>query len=137
MSSAENIRWRQRLESFRKALAQLEAACELEEYSELERAGLVQMFAFSFELAWKTLKDKLFYDGFDEKTPRSVVRRSFEAAYLSEEDSEILLDALRRRNLLAHTYDEDVAERAVKLIKETYFPVLKRACSKLQDTDDA
>ncbi len=44
MSNTDEIRWQQRLENFQKALTQLERACQKEEYSDLERAGLVQMF---------------------------------------------------------------------------------------------
>jgi len=131
MSNSDEIRWQQRLANFRKALLQLEAACDLEEYSDLERAGLVQTFEFSFELGWKTLKDLLFYEGFDERTPRDVIRRAFEAGHLSEEDTETALDALDKRNLLSHTYDEETAEEAVSLIREQYAPMLCRLRDKL------
>ena len=131
MSNSDEIRWQQRLANFRKALAQLEAACDMEEYSDLERAGLVQTFEFSFELGWKTLKDLLFYEGYDEKTPRDIIRRAFEAGYLSEEDIETALDALDKRNLLSHTYDEETAEEAVALIREQYAPMLIRLRDKL------
>ena len=77
MSSA--IRWQQRLANFGKAMSQLDAATEENEYSDLERAGVVKTFEFCFELAWKTLKDLLFFEGYDEKTPRDVLRRAFEA----------------------------------------------------------
>lgn len=137
MSNLDEIRWQQRLENFTKALAQLETACEQDSYSDLERAGLVQMFEFSFELAWKTFQDLLFSEGFDEKTPRSVIRRSFEVEYLTEEDAEAFLDALKQRNLLSHTYEEEIAEAALKLIKQTYFPVLKRAYNALKDKQNA
>ena len=133
MSNTDEIRWQQRLENFGRAMSQLETACEKDEYSDLERAGLVQMFEFSFELAWKTLKDLLFTEGYDEKTPRSVIRRSFEVEYLSEDDTEIFLDALKKRNLLSHTYEEEVAEKALELIKKTYFPVLQRTYHFLKD----
>jgi nucleotidyltransferase substrate binding protein (TIGR01987 family) len=137
MSNADEIRWQQRLENFAKALAQLEVACDQDSYSDLERAGLVQMFEFSFELAWKTFKDLLFSEGYDEKTPRAVIRRSFETEYLTEEDSEVFLDALQKRNLLSHVYEEEIAEAALALIKQTYFPVLKRAYNTLRDKQNA
>jgi nucleotidyltransferase substrate binding protein (TIGR01987 family) len=137
MSNADEIRWQQRLENFAKALAQLEVACDQDSYSDLERAGLVQMFEFSFELAWKTFKDLLFSEGYDEKTPRAVIRRSFETEYLTEEDSEAFLDALQKRNLLSHVYEEEIAEAALALIKQTYFPVLKRAYNTLRDKQNA
>ena len=132
MSNTDEIRWQQRLENFGKALSQLEAACDKEEYSDLERAGLVQMFEFSFELGWKTLKDLLFYEGYDEKTPRKVIRKSFEMEYISEDDSEVFLDALGKRNLLSHTYEEETALEAESLIKEQYCPLLRRIYDTLE-----
>ncbi|MDQ6979479.1 MAG: HI0074 family nucleotidyltransferase substrate-binding subunit [Mariprofundaceae bacterium] len=133
MSNTDDIRWQQRLENFEKALNQLEVACQQDEYSMLERAGLVQVFQFSFELAWKTMKDLLFIEGFDEKSPRSVIRRSFEVAYLSEKDAEVLLDSLKKRNLLSHTYEESIAEQAQTLIKEDYLPALQHAYHNLKN----
>ena len=125
MSNTDEIRWRRRLENFDKTLAQLDAATAKDSYTVLERAGLVQIFEFTFELAWKTLKDLLFYEGYDVKTPRDVIRKGLEVEYLIEEDAEIFLDALDKRNLLSHTWDEDAAEEAVRLIKESYAPMLR------------
>ncbi len=130
MSNTDEIRWKQRLDNFGKALSQLDEACAKDEYTDLERAGLVQMFEFSFELAWKVLKDLLFYEGYDLKVPREVIRKSFEVDYLDEEDCEFFLDALAKRNLLSHTYREEVAHEAERLIKSRYHPMLRR----LRDT---
>ena len=124
MSNLDEARWMQRLESFESALSQLTDACAITEYSDLERAGLVQTFEFSFELAWNTLKDLLFFEGYDEKVPRSIIRKSFEAGYLGEDDSEALLDALDKRNLLSHTYRKELALEAEALIRNSYHPAL-------------
>jgi nucleotidyltransferase substrate binding protein (TIGR01987 family) len=132
VSNSAEARWRQRLENFRKALTQLDKACEKESYTDLERAGLVQMFEFTYELAWKTLKDMLFYEGFDVKTPRAVIRKSFEVEYLNESDAEALLDGIEKRNLLSHTYEEQTAAEAVRLIKDSYTPVLRRVFATLK-----
>ena len=80
MSNADRSRWRQRLENFDKALAQLNSATAKDSYTMLERAGLVRIFEFTFELAWKTLKDLLFCEGYDVKTPRGVIRNGLEPA---------------------------------------------------------
>jgi len=125
MANSDEIRWQQRLENYGKALAQLETACVKNEYSDLERAGLVKMFEFTMELAWNTLKDLLFYEGFDTKTPREAVRKAFEAEYLTEDDTEALLDALTKRNVLSHTYDLKNAEEAERLVKQVYAPVFR------------
>lgn len=133
MSNTDNIRWQQRLENFEKALTKLSNACQQDTYTELERAGLIQMFEMTFELAWKCLKDLLFVEGFDEKSPNSTIRRSFEMEYLSEDDCEAFLDALKKRNLLSHTYEESTAEEAMLLIKETYLPALEASHATLKD----
>ncbi|MDR2391760.1 MAG: nucleotidyltransferase substrate binding protein [Planctomycetota bacterium] len=132
MSNSDEVRWQQRLENFRKALTQLDEACEKESYTDLERAGLVQMFQFTFELAWKTLKDLLFYEGYDIKTPREVIRKSFEVEYLDESDTETFLDGLEKRNLLSHTYEEQIAAEAVRLIKGSYVQMLRRVFATLE-----
>lgn len=126
MSNTDEIRWQQRLDNFGKALSQLDEACEQDSYTNLERAGLVQTFEFSFELAWNVLKDLLFYEGYDVKTPREVIRKSFEVDYIDESDCETLLDALEKRNLLSHTYREEVALQSEVLIKGQYHSTLRR-----------
>ncbi len=126
MSNADEMRWKQRLDNFGIALAQLDEACKQSSYTNLERAGLVKTFEFCFELSWNVLKDLLFYEGYEEKVPRSAIRRSFEVEYIDERDCEILLDALERRNVLSHAYRESVALEAEALIKERYCPALRR-----------
>ena len=133
MANSEDIRWKQRLGNFKKAMARLEAACFLEEYSELELAGLAQTFEFSFELGWKTLKDLLVYQGTDAGTPREVFRAAFAAGYLTEEETETLLQALEKRNVLSHTYREEIAKEAEVLIKDRYFPVLRAVLERLEE----
>ena len=133
MSNADEIRWQQRLDNFGKALSQLDKACEQDSYTDLERAGLVQIFEFSFELAWNVLKDLLFYEGYDVKVPREAIRKSFEVDYLDENDCETFLDALDKRNLLSHTYREEVALQAEALIKERYHPMLQRLYATLEN----
>jgi len=85
MANSDANRWQKRLENFGRVLAQLESACKKDNYTELERAGLVRMFEFIMELAWKTLKDLVFYEGFDVGTPREAILKAFEAGYLTEE----------------------------------------------------
>ena len=126
MSNSDERRWQQRLDNFGKALAQLTSACDREQYDNLERAGLIKTFEFCFELSWNVLKDLLFYEGYDVKVPRAVIRTSFAVDYIDESDCETLLDALGKRNLLSHIYWNDMALEAETLIRERYHPVLLR-----------
>lgn len=122
--SLNPLRWKQRLENLKKAHLRLTKACAQISYNELELAGLIQTFEFSFELTWKTLKDLLEFEGYDAASPRSVIRTALEANHLSSSQCETLLDALGKRNLLTHTYDEENALEAQALILEEFEPVI-------------
>jgi nucleotidyltransferase substrate binding protein (TIGR01987 family) len=105
----------------------------VEELNKLEQEGVIQRFEYTFELSWKVLKDLLFYEGFDVKSPRQVFRQAFEAEYMGEKDTETALSALSKRNLLSHTYEEAVAQEALREIQQNYTPMLKRLQQTLRD----
>ncbi len=137
MSNSDEIRWQQRHNNFMNALSRLKDACDLDEYSELELAGLIQTFEFSFELAWKTLKDLLFYEGYDVKSPRETIRTSFDVEYIDEDEFEVFIDALEQRNLMSHIYDEEQALAVVELIKNDYRPLLDKVSAYLDTKREA
>ena len=119
-----DIRWKQRYANFSVAVRNLEASLRLEEPDIFQRAGMIQFFEMSFELAWKTLKDYLEYQGVQEvKSPRAVIKKAFEIGIL--QDGETWLRGLEDRNMTAHTYDETSAREVEGLIRERYFPLLE------------
>ncbi|EGR4136820.1 HI0074 family nucleotidyltransferase substrate-binding subunit [Vibrio cholerae] len=122
-------RWKQRLQNLSKAQSRLQKACEQESYNDLELAGLVQTFEFSFELMWKTLKDLLEFEGFDAASPRSVLRTALEAQHISSLQCEVLLEALMKRNLLAHTY----VLQAQQLIVQNFAPIIAQVTQYLEE----
>jgi len=122
MANNDEIRWRQRFENLERAWRRLEHACDKTAYTELELAGLVQTFEFTFELAWNTLKDLLFYEGYEARSPRDSIVQAHSLGILR--DREVWLAALKARNLFSHTYDEENAATAEKLIKELYGPMV-------------
>lgn len=115
-------RWQQRLQNLNKAFNRLSEACSRKDYDDLSLAGLIQTYEFTFELSWKTLKDRLNYEGYDVSSPRETIKKAFEADLLDDVDTWI--NALQSRNLFSHTYDEVIAAQALHLIKETYYPML-------------
>ncbi len=122
-------RWLQRLQNLNKAYTRLEKACDQQEYNELEVAGLVQTFEFTFELCWKTLKDKLSFEGYEVNSPREVIKKAFEMAII--ENVNDWLEALESRNLFNHTYEDEIARQAIDLIQNKYEPLLKPCVEKL------
>ncbi len=134
MSSLAKIRFQHRFENFSKAVKQLQDACEKDSYSNLELAGLIQTFMFSYELAWKVLKDLLQHDGYPLNSPRAVIRQSFVSAYLNEQDTEIFLEALLQRNKLSQMHDIALIKEDAILIKEKFQPMLSRLHQTLSNT---
>ena len=53
----KDIRWKQRFQNFEKAYLLLEQSTSIKSLTDIERAGLIQFFEMSFELAWKLIKD--------------------------------------------------------------------------------
>ena len=116
------LRWKQRFQNYEASLRELRSAIAKTAYTNLERAGLIQLFEISFELAWKTLKDMLSYEGYDVNSPKSALKQAYASGIITE--GELWIRALDGRNLFSHTYDNELAEEAVELIKETYSPLL-------------
>lgn len=120
----KDIRWKQRFQNFENAYRYFEAAVEKEDYNQLEASGLVQAFEFTFELGWKTLKDYLYEMGPKTNFARDTIKESFQGNII--EDGHTWIEMLESRNELSHTYNESAAERAVKTIKEKYYPAIKQ-----------
>lgn len=118
-----DIRWKQRFTHYQKAFSLLEQTMKIETPSDAERAGLIQFFEMSFELAWKVLKDYLEEEGFSNVvSPRETVKQAFQAGLI--QDGHIWIEALKDRNLTVHTYEEKIALEVERKIRTLYFPAL-------------
>lgn len=119
----QDIRWKQRFQNFEKSLHYLDEAMKITNPEIIQRAGLIQFFEMSFELAWNTMKDYLEEQGFiDVKSPRSAIKKAFEIGMVA--DGHTWLKALEDRNLTSHTYDENTVNQIVDLIRNNYYPLL-------------
>ncbi len=122
---SEDIRWKQRFQNFDRVFLLLrEALAEQRPLSLLEKEGVIQRFEYSYELAWKTLKDYLESGGLviAPLTPRQVIKEAFGAKVIA--DGQVWIAMLDHRNLLAHTYDSSVFEQAVEAIADRYLPAM-------------
>lgn len=127
----EDVRWKQRFSNFKKAFGQLTEFTELPSLNKFEKQGLIQCFEYTFELAWKTMKDYLDIQGIEAKTPRATIQEAFRINLIK--DGHLWIDALEKRNLLSHTYDEALTEEAVKLIRYTYYPIIRELFAVLHE----
>jgi nucleotidyltransferase substrate binding protein (TIGR01987 family) len=124
-----DIRWKQRFQNLEKAFLQLKEAVRMQQPTDLEKSGIIHIYEFTFELAWKTVKDYLEENLVAVKFPRDVIKEGFKHELL---DGEIWLDMLEKRNLMSHTYDEEIAERAYQLIRTSYFSAIWEVYLKLK-----
>ena len=122
-----DVRWKQRFSNFSRAFALLREAFERgpSVLSKLEKEGAIQRFEYTFELAWKLLKDYLEAEGATVAplTPRQVLKEAYAAGILG--DGQTWIEMLDQRNLLSHNYDEQVFENAVAAIAARYLPALE------------
>lgn len=125
----EDIRWKQRFQNFEKAFLFLKHATEMKAFDPLQAAGFIQSFEFTFELAWKTLKDYLETMGLMLRFPREVIKTAYQNDLIK--DGELWLEMLEKRNELSHTYDEAHREKSVRIIRESYFPALQQVYHEL------
>jgi nucleotidyltransferase substrate binding protein (TIGR01987 family) len=127
----QDIRWKQRYENFKKAIGQLTEFVTKPELNKFEKQGLIQCFEYTFELAWKTAKDYLEEQGFMAKSPRETIQTAFQTQLIP--DGHVWIDALDKRNLMSHTYDEAKADEAELLIRTKYHTMLKELFDQLTD----
>ena len=122
----QDIRWEQRFQNFTRAITLLKEieVLEIDKISFLEKEGIIQRFEFTLELAWKTLKDKMEFDGIllDKISPKMVLKEAYQAKYINDIDT--WLKMINDRNLVSHTYDFETFELIIPSIQKNYISVL-------------
>lgn len=123
-------RFKERKQDLIKASNRLEEALS-EGISDLAIDGVLHRFEFTFELAWKTMKDYLEYQGITGKigSPREIIKEAFAAGII--EDGEIWIKMMLSRNELAHLYDEETSREIYDIIKENYMIEIKKLVNRL------
>ena len=92
------------LAEFSKAVSRLDEAVR-QTKNDFIRDAVIQRFAFSVELAWKTAKRPM---GVATVAPKDVVREMAQSGYV--DDVALWLQAIDMRNLASHTYKVDLVE---------------------------
>lgn len=115
-----DIRWKQRFSNYNKALSQLQKFIDKGNLNELEQQGLIQAFAYTYELAWNVMKDYFEYQGENEiRGSRDAIRLAFNRGLISTGNE--WMDMIQSRMKSSHTYNEDTAEEIVTKILDTYY----------------
>ena len=129
----EDIRWKQRLENYTKALSTVQKAVELAAsrgLSDLEKQGMIQGFEFTFVMAWNVMKDYLEEEGINGIIgSKGAVRHAFNKGLI--EDGQVWMDMIKDRNLATHSYDEETAQAIITKIIDTYYTQLATFADKM------
>ena len=112
----KDIRWIQRFNNYKKALARLTSAIELNEerpLSDLEQQGLIQGFEFTFDIGWKTLRDFVLEQGYEgeREKPIPVIVEAASKGIINEKSWRLMYQS---RNKTSHAYDEDTANEVAE-----------------------
>ncbi|WP_157154468.1 HI0074 family nucleotidyltransferase substrate-binding subunit [Brachyspira murdochii] len=130
---SENIRWKQRFYNFEKAFNLLKSVFEEKEINDLsllEQEGVVQRFEYTYELACKTLKDYLEYNGSLNNidiSPRNIFKEAYSVRIIKSQDE--FIDMMLSRNLLSHTYDFIKFKEIIIKVENNYLKILNELYS--------
>jgi len=129
-----DLRWKQRLQNYKKAFTVLEKAVKLantRELTDLEKQGLIQGFEFTFELAWNVMKDYLEEQGIiDIVGSKAAVRNAYKNGII--DDGQIWMDMIESRNISSHSYDEETANQILMQIVNSYFLHFQEFLNKME-----
>ena len=131
---SDDLRWKQRFQNFENAyniLVRMMERTKLTPDDEAVEMALIQSFEFTYELTWNTMKDYLEFEGFDNLAgSKQVIRTAFQAGLI--ENAEGWLNAVQKRNIASHTYDENVLSEGVIFVRNDYFPLVSKLYNDLK-----
>jgi nucleotidyltransferase substrate binding protein (TIGR01987 family) len=130
MNDQPKFKWS--LENLLNAQQTLERFIDLPITNDRDRAGIIQAFEYTFELAWKTLQKYSQENGIQVNGPKMSLKEGLKFRFISLNDEDKWLQMLEDRNLTSHAYKEDVAKAVVNRIIGEHSTTLRSLCNKLR-----
>lgn len=123
-------RFEERKMNLYKAIKSLESGLT-QEPDDLRIDGVLQRFEFTFELAWKCMKDYLELEGIVSSigSPREIIQLAYKHNIIDNGD--VWIDMMLSRNSLSHIYDENISRDIYDKIKDEYIVLLKKLIEKI------
>lgn len=125
-------RFEERKQDLINATNRLKEALQQEE-NNITIDGTLHRYEFTFELAWKVLKDYLEYLGISSNigSPREVIKESF--AHNIIKNGDIWINMMLARNSLSHLYDEETSRQVYNNIKNEYIFEIEKLVDFFED----
>lgn len=127
----DDIRWQQRFDNYQKALNQLTKFIKKDQLNELEELGLIKAFEYTYELAWKVIKD--YYEAQGETAiqgSRDAIRLAFQRGLIDDGDN--WMKMIKSRIASVDTYNLQVAQQISKDVHNLYFPLFLELKNKME-----
>ena len=95
------------------------------------RDGVIQRFEFCAELAWKSAREYLQAEGYDNiNSPKATMRVAFADGLIDDEAG--WLSLIESRNKTSHIYDESVADDVYQKISGQYLQLFADLADRLK-----
>lgn len=112
-------------ETFKKAYFKLKEFVDTDNGTEKDRAAIIHAYEYTFELWWKSLQRYLQdFETITEFGPGSTIRNAFQYGLI--EEGQDYMDLLKDRNLIAHTYKENIATEIYERIVNKHIDTLEK-----------
>jgi nucleotidyltransferase substrate binding protein (TIGR01987 family) len=113
-------------QNFETALNKLQGFIKQGILDDLDRAGLIQAFEFTFEQCWKAIQKKAVSESMPVISPKQAFSWAIDLKWIRKEDESVWLKILDDRNQTTHTYKEALA----KLVSDN---IIKIHCKAFTD----
>ena len=135
-----SVKIKNSIENFKKAYTKLEEYLALPIENDRDRSGIIKAFEFTFELAWKTFQKVAVDEGLEAGGPKSSLKQAFKLNIISNDQESHWLQMLDDRNLMSHTYRDQLSKMVVDRIqnqhKASLNKVLKTLDKKFHQDED-
>jgi len=96
------------LPDFKRGLDRFNEAMALEPIDDVHRAGCIQYFEFTLDLAWKSIQSVASFYGLESvRSPRVAFKTAFSQGWIEEQEP--WLEMLNARNRMSHVYNAEEA----------------------------
>ena len=112
-------------ETFKKAFSKLREFVDTDNGTEKDKAAIIHAYEYTFELWWKSLQ--IYLQDFETVTefgPGSTIRNAFQYGLI--EEGQDYMNLLKDRNLIAHTYKENIATEIYESIVNKHINTLEK-----------
>lgn len=112
-----------KFDNFKKAVKRLNEANVLYKSNmddDIYQDALIKRFEFTFELAWKTLREFMLDQGYQFKiaSPKGVLSYAYQESIITDE--QLWLEMLEDRNLSTHDYGREISQSIAERISTRY-----------------